>query len=75
MHIVDLDGAKEGRPIQTTLIKAIIKAIRRFAPDLVVLASQGETAVRPGDHGMTTEDVVWNSPKPVVVIPATRSPA
>jgi phosphoribosylformimino-5-aminoimidazole carboxamide ribotide isomerase len=26
MHIVDLDGAKEGRPIQTTLIKAMIKA-------------------------------------------------
>ena len=53
--------------------EAIIKAIRRFAPDLVVMASQGGTATHPGDHGMTTEDVVWNSPKPVVVIPATRN--
>ena len=54
--------------------EAIIKAIRRFAPDLVVMASQGGTATHPGDHGMTTEDVVWNSPKPVVVVPATRTP-
>ena len=53
--------------------EAIIKAIRRFAPDLVVMAAQGGTATHPGDHGMTTEDVVWNSPKPVVVIPATRT--
>jgi nucleotide-binding universal stress UspA family protein len=53
--------------------EAIIKAIRRFAPDLVVMAAQGGTAAHPGDHGMTTEDVVWNSPKPVVVIPATRN--
>jgi nucleotide-binding universal stress UspA family protein len=53
--------------------EAIIKAIRRFAPDLVVMAAQGGTAAHPGDHGMTTEDVVWNSPKPVVVIPAIRN--
>jgi len=53
--------------------EAIIKAISRFAPDLVVMASQGGTATHPGDHGMTTEDVVWNSPKPVVVVPATRN--
>lgn len=26
MHIVDLDGAKEGRPMQTELIKSIVKA-------------------------------------------------
>jgi len=26
MHIVDLDGAKEGRPVQTALIKSMIKA-------------------------------------------------
>ena len=53
--------------------EAIVKAIRRFAPDLVVMASQGGTATHPGDHGMTTEDVVWNSPKPVVVIPTNRT--
>ena len=52
--------------------EAIIKAIRRFAPDLVVMAAHGGTAGHPGDHGMTTEDVVWNSPKPVVVVPGVR---
>lgn len=52
--------------------EAIIKAIRRFAPDLVVMASQGANAADPENHGMTTEDVIWNSPKPVVVVPAIR---
>jgi nucleotide-binding universal stress UspA family protein len=52
---------------------AILKAIRRFAPDLVVMASHSGTAAHAGDRGMTTEDVVWNSPKPVVVVPTTRN--
>jgi nucleotide-binding universal stress UspA family protein len=54
--------------------EAILKAIRRFAPDLVVMASRGGTAAaHPGGRGMTTEDLVWNSPKPVVVVPGSRS--
>ena len=52
--------------------EAIIKAIRRFAPDLVVMASHGGTAAHPEDHGMTTENVVWGSSKPVLVIPVTK---
>lgn len=49
--------------------EAIIKAIRRFAPDLVVMAGQGETASRRADYGRTAEDVVSRSPKPVLVVP------
>lgn len=49
---------------------AILKAINRFEPDLVVMASHGADSARRGEHGMVTEDVVWNSPKPVVVIPS-----
>ncbi len=48
---------------------AILKAINRFEPDLVVLSSQGAASARHGEPGMVTADVVWNSPKPVVVIP------
>jgi len=52
--------------------EAIIKAIRRFAPDLVVMASHGGTAAHPNDRAMTTENVVWGSSKPVMVIPVTK---
>jgi len=49
--------------------KAIIKATRRFAPDLVVMAGQGETARHRGDSGKTTDEVVSRSPKPILVVP------
>ena len=51
--------------------EAIIKAIRRFAPDLVVMAGQGETATRNGGYGATTDEVVSRSPKPVLVVPGS----
>jgi nucleotide-binding universal stress UspA family protein len=50
---------------------AIIKAIRRFAPDLVVMAGQGETATRYGGYGATTDEVVARSEKPVLVVPGS----
>ena len=50
--------------------EAILKAINRFEPDLVVLSSHGAASARHGEHGMVTEDVVWSSPKPVLVVPA-----
>ena len=49
--------------------EAIVKAIRRFAPDLVVMAGRGETGTRRGAQGTTTNDVVARSPKPVLVVP------
>jgi nucleotide-binding universal stress UspA family protein len=55
--------------------EAIIKAIRRFAPDLVVMAGQGETATRRGGYGATTDEVVSRSEKPVLVVPGSpRAP-
>ncbi|HVV51767.1 MAG TPA: universal stress protein [Polyangia bacterium] len=50
--------------------EAILKAINRFEPDLVVMAAHGDASARRGGHGMVTEDVVWNSPKPVVIVPS-----
>jgi nucleotide-binding universal stress UspA family protein len=49
--------------------EAIIKAIRRFSPDLVVMAGRGETATRRNTEGRTTADVLSRSPKPVLVVP------
>ncbi len=50
--------------------EAILKAINRFEPDLVVMASHGAASGRRGEHGMVTDDVVWSSPKPVLVVPS-----
>jgi nucleotide-binding universal stress UspA family protein len=49
---------------------AIVKAVRRFAPDVVVMSSQGEATARQLDRGATTAHVVWHSSKPVMVVPA-----
>ncbi|HVV48351.1 MAG TPA: universal stress protein [Polyangia bacterium] len=49
--------------------EAIIKAIRRFAPDLVVMAGQGGAATGRSDHRTTTDEVLARSPKPVLVVP------
>lgn len=51
--------------------EAIVKAIRRFAPDLVVMAGQGAAATRHGGYGATTDEVVSRSEKPVLVVPGT----
>lgn len=45
--------------------EAILKAIDRFSPDVVVMSSRGAA----GGRGMVTDDVVWKSAKPVVVVP------
>jgi nucleotide-binding universal stress UspA family protein len=52
--------------------EAIVKAIRRFDPDVVVMASHGHTGLRRAVHGSVTEHVVRASPKPVLVVPAAR---
>lgn len=46
--------------------EAILKAIDRFGPDVVVMASHGAG----GGRRMVTDDVVWKSAKPVVVVPS-----
>jgi len=50
--------------------EAIVKAIRRFDPDVVVMSSHGRTGLRRAVHGSVTEHVVRHSPKPVLVVPA-----
>jgi nucleotide-binding universal stress UspA family protein len=50
--------------------EAIVKAIRRFNPDVVVMASHGRSGVARGIHGSVTEHVARQSPKPLLVVPA-----
>ena len=50
--------------------EAIVKAIRRFNPDVVVMASHGRSGVSRGIHGSVTEHVARQSPKPLLVVPA-----
>jgi nucleotide-binding universal stress UspA family protein len=50
--------------------EAILKAIRRFNPDVVVMASHGRSGVARGVHGSVTEHVARRSPKPLLVVPA-----
>jgi phosphoribosylformimino-5-aminoimidazole carboxamide ribotide isomerase len=66
MHIVDLDGAKEGRPMQTKLIEKIIAASQlnvevgggiRTAEDIQTLLEAGASRVVLGTKAM--EDWPW----------------
>jgi nucleotide-binding universal stress UspA family protein len=54
--------------------EAIVKAIRRIAPDLVVMASHGRSGVRRAVRGSVAEHVIRAAAKPVLVIPATAEP-
>jgi len=49
--------------------EAILKAIRRFNPDVVVMASHGRSGLTRAVHGSVTEHVVRRSPKPLLVVP------
>ncbi len=66
MHIVDLDGAKEGRPVQTKLIEKIIAGSKlkvevgggiRTAEDIQTLLEVGASRVVLGTKAM--EDWAW----------------
>jgi len=50
--------------------EAIVKAIRRFNPDVVVMASHGRSGVSRSIHGSVTEHVARQSPKPLLIVPA-----
>ena len=50
--------------------EAIVKAIRRFNPDVVVMASHGRSGMSRTLHGSVTEHVARQSPKPLLVVPA-----
>ena len=50
--------------------EAIVKAIRRFAPDVVVMSAQPADA--PGERSLSIEYLARNSPKPLVLLPASR---
>jgi phosphoribosylformimino-5-aminoimidazole carboxamide ribotide isomerase len=66
MHIVDLDGAKEGRPVQTELIGRIVKSAKldvevgggvRTEKDIDLLLATGAKRVVIGTKAM--EDFTW----------------
>jgi nucleotide-binding universal stress UspA family protein len=49
---------------------AIVQAVWRFAPDVVVMSAHGHANVRPDHRAPTTDHVMRHSPKPVMVVPA-----
>ena len=50
--------------------EAIVKAIRRFAPDVVVMSAP--PAGSPAELSVSIDYVARNSPKPLVLLPAAR---
>ena len=50
--------------------EAIVKAIRRFNPDVVVMASHGCSGIARGIHGSVTEHVARRTTKPLLVVPS-----
>jgi len=50
--------------------EALVKAIRRFNPDVVVMASHGRSGLARGLHGSVTEYVARRSTKPLLVVPS-----
>ncbi len=71
----------DGHPIHTRTFvtagrspgEAIVKAIERLAPDLVVMSSHGRSGIGRTLHGSVAEAVVRASPKPVLIVPAAAS--
>jgi nucleotide-binding universal stress UspA family protein len=52
---------------------AIVKAIRRFNPDVVVMASHGRSGLSRTLHGSVTEHVARRSSRPLLVVPASAA--
>ena len=50
--------------------ESIVKAIRRFNPDVVVMGSHGRSGIARGLHGSVTEHVARQSAKPLLVVPS-----
>jgi len=55
--------------------EAIVKAVRRVGPDLVVMASHGRGGLGRVLHGSVAEHVMRASPKPVLVVPPAEDSA
>jgi nucleotide-binding universal stress UspA family protein len=51
--------------------EAIVQAIHRLAPDVVVMSSHGRTGLPRALRGSVAEHVLRHSPKPVLVVPRT----
>lgn len=55
--------------------EAIVKTIRRLAPDVVVMASHGRTGIGRAIHGSVTEHVARMSPRPLLIVPRPPDPS
>jgi len=51
--------------------EAIVKAIRRIGPDLVVMSSHGRSGFRRAVRGSVAEHVIRDAARPVLVVPAS----
>jgi nucleotide-binding universal stress UspA family protein len=53
----------------------IVQAVHRVGPDLVVMSSHGRTGLARAVRGSVAEQVMRESPKPVLVVPRPRETA
>jgi nucleotide-binding universal stress UspA family protein len=53
---------------------SLVQAIHRVGPDLVVLASHGRSGVARAVRGSVAEEVLRQSPKPVLIVPRAAEP-
>lgn len=52
---------------------AIVKAIRRIGPDLVVMSSHGRSGFRRAARGSVAEHVIREAARPVLVVPSSAN--
>jgi nucleotide-binding universal stress UspA family protein len=53
--------------------EAIVQAVHRLAPDVVVIATHGRSGLTRAVRGSVADHVLHHSPKPVLIVPRTRS--
>jgi nucleotide-binding universal stress UspA family protein len=72
-HDVDVYGIRTRTSVvaDRSAGEAIIKAVRRIGPDLVVMSSHGRSGLRRVARGSVAEHVTRAAPTPVLVVPAS----
>jgi nucleotide-binding universal stress UspA family protein len=72
-HDVDVYGIRTRTAVVADRApgEAIIKAIRRIGPDVVVMSSHGRSGLRRAVRGSVAEHVMRAAPRPVLIVPAS----
>ncbi len=76
-HDVDVYGIRTRTAVVAdgSAGEAIIKAVRRIGPDVVVMSSHGRSGLRRAARGSVAEHVMRAAPRPVLIVPASADVA